>query len=29
MSQMETGGTLSVDDISLVGPYETATVGGA
>lgn len=26
---METGGTLSVDDISLVGPYDTATVGGA
>lgn len=27
--QMETGGTLSVDNVSLVGPYNTATVGGA
>jgi hypothetical protein len=26
---METGGTLAVDDVSLVGPYETATVGGS
>lgn len=26
---LETGGTLSVDDISVVGPYDTATVGGA
>jgi hypothetical protein len=26
---LETGGSLSVDDISLVGPYDTATVGGA
>lgn len=25
---METSGTLSVDDISLVGPYDTSTVGG-
>lgn len=26
---LETGGTLSIDDVSLVGPYDTATVGGA
>lgn len=26
---LSTAGTLSVDDISLVGPYNTATVGGA
>ena len=26
---LETSGTLSVDDVSLWGPYNTATVGGA
>lgn len=26
---MDVGGTVSVDDISIVGPYDTATVGGA
>lgn len=27
--QMETGGTLSVDNVTLIGPYTTSTVGGS